>query len=255
MYPFPEQEETEGTYDRTYYKSWGMEQGDNQVVRRMKMKTARLMLRTVEKFVPPGRLLDVGCAAGHFLETAQRNGWDVYGVELSSYAAQLAKEKFGDHIYAGPYETVPFTRDFFDCIIMSDVLEHFPDPQTAIELSGLLLKNNGLLVVVTPDTGSLSACILKTHWNHYNNEHLVYYNRKSIKLHLKRNGFATLIIRPAIKALNLRYIYSQMTAYPTPWLTSVVTLINRILPEALLGRSFFSLSGEMLIVARKEVFK
>ena len=93
MYPFHEQGETEGAYDRTYYKSWGMDQGDNQLVRRMKMKTAHRLLKTVEKFMPPGRLLDVGCAAGHFLEAAQGKGWDVYGVELSSYAAQLADRK------------------------------------------------------------------------------------------------------------------------------------------------------------------
>jgi len=138
---------------------------------------------------------------------------------------------------------------------MSDVLEHFPDPQTVIELSRLLLKNNGLLVIVTPDTGSLSACILKTHWNHYNKEHLVYYNRKNIQLHLKRNNFTPLIIRSAMKALNLKYIYSQMTVYPNPWLTPVAALINRFFPEALLGMSFFVRSGDMLIIARKEVFK
>src|SRR5579871_3291491 len=44
--------------------------------------------------VTVGRLLDVGCAMGHFLGFAKRYGWQVEGVECSPYAARYAAEHF-----------------------------------------------------------------------------------------------------------------------------------------------------------------
>lgn len=252
IFPPPTKEETEAIYTQAYYKSWGMEQGDNLTVRRMKIGTAEHILKQVENFIEPGRLLDVGCAAGHFMEAARQRDWDAYGIEISDYSAGLAKKKFGDHVYKGSFMTVSFPDFYFECVVMSDVLEHFQDPQFVLEKAGMLLKEGGLLAIVTPDTGSLSARLLKTYWNHYQKEHLIYYNRKNIQKSLERNHFYPVVVRGSKKAMNLKYMYKQMIAYPNVWLTPIFRVINWTFPEALLTYDFFISLGDMLVIARKK---
>ena len=53
-----------------------------------------------ERGIRPGRFLEIGCATGHFLDTARKFGWEVYGVELSETFAQYARQQFGlEHIF------------------------------------------------------------------------------------------------------------------------------------------------------------
>lgn len=251
IFPPPDKKEVEAMYSQTFYKSWGMEKGDSLSVRNMKIKTALRLLKQVEKFKNAGNLLDVGCAAGHFLEAAADRGWQCYGVELSDYSASLAKKKFGEHIYCGSFETAPLPEAFFDLIIMSDVFEHFQDPNPILEKIRTILRDDGILVIVTPDSGSISARLFSSKWNHYEMEHLIYFNRKNIELCFKENDLLPLMVKTAAKAMNLKYMYSQMTAYPHPFFTPMIGFINRVLPDAFLRLNLFVISGDMLVVAKK----
>ena len=252
IFPLPTPTVLTTRYDQTYYRSWGMHRGDDPVVREMKMKTASALLKEVALFRSPGRLLDIGCAAGHFLEAAAQQAWEVYGVEISDYSAALAKEKFSDRIYAGSFETAPYPEEFFDCIIMSDVLEHFPAPGPVLDKIQRLLKDRGVLLIVTPDTGSLSARLLNKTWNHYEKEHLIYFNRKNIQICLKKYGLLPRIVKPSHKAMSLKYMHAQMTAYTHPVFTPMIRLINGVLPHFLLVKNFWVRSGDMLVIAKKE---
>ena len=42
--------------------------------------------------IPPGRMLEIGCASGNYLHEMAQKGWQVYGIEPSSSAAQNAQE-------------------------------------------------------------------------------------------------------------------------------------------------------------------
>jgi hypothetical protein len=42
-----------------------------------------------------GRLLDIGCGNGRFLDQMRHFGWDVAGVEIDGEAVSVAREKFG----------------------------------------------------------------------------------------------------------------------------------------------------------------
>lgn len=251
IFPPPDKKDLEAIYSQTYYKSWGMEKGNSLTVRNMKIKTALRLLKQVDKFRNTGNLLDVGCAAGHFLEAANDRGWQCYGVELSEYSASLAKEKFGNRIYVGSFETAPLPEAFFDLIIMSDVIEHFQDPNPILEKIRAILRDDGILVIVTPDSGSISASMFSSKWNHYEPEHLIYFNRKNILLCFKRHNLLPLIIKTAAKTMNLKYMYSQMTAYPHPFLTPMIGFINRVLPDSFLSLDLLVISGDMLVIAKK----
>jgi len=110
---------------------------------------------------PPGQLLDVGCATGSFLSLAKQTGWECRGVEVSSFAAAQARERTGCEVSNGPFEHAPFANGTFDVVTMWDLLEHLPDPVTALRKAGALLRPAGLLLVNTPNEDSLTRRVAR----------------------------------------------------------------------------------------------
>src|SRR5436190_18963613 len=63
------------------------------------------LARKLRKIAPKGRLLDVGCALGFLLESTRRHsGWDVHGIDVSSFASYFARSKFGLDVKSGTLE-------------------------------------------------------------------------------------------------------------------------------------------------------
>lgn len=98
-----------------------------------------------------GRLLDIGCGTGEFLEAATRRGWEVSGVELSVRAARLAREK-GLDVRCCTLSSAPYAGGSFDAITCLDVLEHVADPLQDLQRARELLAPRGLLVMRVPNT-------------------------------------------------------------------------------------------------------
>ena len=103
----------------------------------------------------PGRLLDVGCATGVFLDLARGAGWNVRGVELSARHAAYARSAFGLEVWEGDFGDAPFAPASFDAITMWDFLEHVLDPPAVLAQARRLLAPGGVLLVFTIDTASL----------------------------------------------------------------------------------------------------
>ncbi len=108
-------------------------------------------LQQMAKWKPGrGKLLDVGTATGEFLDQARRDGWQVFGTEVSEYAAGVAKNKFQLDLYVGQVEHSSYAEKSFDIIHMSHVLEHVPDPRATLKALYRLLKDDGLLIIEVP---------------------------------------------------------------------------------------------------------
>jgi len=251
MHPVPTREEINRLYNRSYYQRWGMEEGESEPIRRMKAQTAELLLKRVERFIRPGKLLDVGCAAGHFMEAAANRGWDVWGVEISEYSAALAKSKFGERIINGSFLDANLRENFFDCLLMSDVLEHLSDPHPALEKTCRLLRPGGLLVVVTPDTSALISKIFGQYWITFQEEHLIYFNRHNIKIFLKRYAFEILCLAIAVKVFNLNYMKAQLSVNYTPIVTPLFRLINHLVPLSWRDMNLPFFTGDMCVIAKR----
>jgi 2-polyprenyl-3-methyl-5-hydroxy-6-metoxy-1,4-benzoquinol methylase len=112
-------------------------------------------LRVIGQYKEGGRLLDLGCAVGVFLSMAKQEGWDVVGVDISEYAAARARERCQTEVYAGELVDVHFDEASFDVITMWDVVEHFAHPQRVLQEVHRILKDDGLILLDTPNEGSL----------------------------------------------------------------------------------------------------
>jgi len=112
--------------------------------------------------IPPfgdRRVLDVGCGAGQYLQDLQRLGWDVYGVDVSARAVEVANTQLGmtrpPRVSVGAIETLDTTTANFDLITMNHCLEHVDDPKATLTEAYNQLSPNGLIRIIVPDVSGL----------------------------------------------------------------------------------------------------
>lgn len=253
IYPRPSLEEIAALYDRDYYDSWGLDSGTVST-ERMKQSTFHDKLDVVEKFVTDkGRILDIGCATGFFLDAARQREWDPYGVELSPYSSELARQLIGsDRILTGQLADAEFGDNSFDAVFMTDVIEHVHDVRPFIAEVARITRPGGIVAITTPDPESLSCRLMGRHWPHFKLEHLLYFSARSLSLLMEPMGFINLYAGSATKTLTFAYLDLQMRTYPVPLATPLVSLLARILPAAALHSLFRIPSGELFQVFRME---
>jgi SAM-dependent methyltransferase len=108
-------------------------------------------LRDAEQYVGRGSLLEVGVGHGAFLSVAKNSGWRTFGIEVSDYAARLARERYGLDIFCGTLEDARVASASFDFVHMSHVLEHLRDPRGTLKELFRILRPGGLLAVEVPN--------------------------------------------------------------------------------------------------------
>jgi 2-polyprenyl-3-methyl-5-hydroxy-6-metoxy-1,4-benzoquinol methylase len=166
----------------------------------------------IKKHCNNGNILDVGCATGNFLYALKQNGFNVKGIELSSFAAEFGIKNFGIEIINKPYDFNLLNKElppnYFDVILMGDVLEHFTNPTEAVKLTQQILKTGGKAIIHLPGTLNLISSKLaflvykmigtqKT--MHIPPYHLTEFNAKTARYMLSQCGFTKIIIKEEIK--------------------------------------------------------
>jgi SAM-dependent methyltransferase len=156
-------------------------------------RQARRYLRRIERLrVRPGRLLDVGCAAGFFLDEARRAGWQVTGVDVSPYAVRHARDVLGLDVRRGDFLTVELPATGFDLVTAFNVFEHLPDPRATAERLARLVRPEGFLLIETWNADSLAARLLGTRWHQYSPRYVpYYYTRQSLETLFRRAVWRT----------------------------------------------------------------
>lgn len=148
----------------------------------------------IERKVAKGRILDIGCSSGIFLDVM--SGWERHGIEFPSAVANHARSNYGENIYLGSLVDYPERSAYFDCITLFDVLDHMPDPILALEKCNRMLRPGGLLVVKVHDIGCLFARISGSRFYAIIPPyHLFYFNRHTLTSAVTRAGFGVLDIR------------------------------------------------------------
>jgi SAM-dependent methyltransferase len=138
-----------------------------------------------------GRVLDVGCGKGGFLEIAKQEGYDVCGLEASEYAARYVRKKLRIDVVNCSLSDAVLPRDYYDIVTMWDVIEHLDDPCSALRVIHRTLRPSGLLVISTGDASSLWARATGRLWQLLTPpQHLFFFDRQSLRRALELNEFA-----------------------------------------------------------------
>jgi len=142
-----------------------------------------------------GRLLDVGCGSGQFLAQAQKKGWKVQGIELSSKIADFGRKNFGVKITTSDFNQFS-SKEKFDVITMYHFIEHVRNPFSCILKADLLLKKNGLLLLLTPNIRSFDAKLSGKRWEWLSPPaHLFFFSLKNLKELLEKGNFTLVRVK------------------------------------------------------------
>jgi 2-polyprenyl-3-methyl-5-hydroxy-6-metoxy-1,4-benzoquinol methylase len=153
------------------------------------------ILDQVEKYKQEGNLLDIGCGPGLLLDMAQRRGWNVYGFDLSHWAAEYSGKEFGIPVQCCELIDSQYEPNSFDVIILNHSLEHMIDPTGVLDITRTILKDSGILVVGVPNIDSLKADIQKARWRSLLPEqHRWHFTPVTLSLLLKNCGYYVISI-------------------------------------------------------------
>jgi SAM-dependent methyltransferase len=172
-------------YGRKYF--FGDEYFNYPEERRVFSKNFRRRIEILKKFSPGGKLFEIGCAYGFFLEEA-RPFWRVAGCDLFAQACTSANER-GLNVTCEDFLELPLEDGTFDVVALWDTIEHLSRPDLYFEKISRLLRKDGIVALTTGDIGSLTAKLRGGRWRLIHPPtHLYYFDRRTISRLLKRVG-------------------------------------------------------------------
>lgn len=214
----------------------------------------RNFARTIKElghYQAPGTFLDVGANIGTFLGVAKELGWIGLGVEPNPKAVNIAKSAGLDNIQ-GFFDDnfVNWLRNnrpsiSIDAIHMGDVIEHVFDPLLLLRTAKKVLKPKGYLVIVTPDIDKFLA----RKYQIKPKEHLVYFNKKSLRVALEKTGFDVVVMRGQSRIRDIGNI-ERGTVKLSPIEQKIAAIARLPFVGTLLNLSLQLFKDELFVLAR-----
>jgi len=185
--------------------------GSEPILRREFERTVQF----IRRFRGSGRLLEIGCAYGFFLQEAGRL-YDAAGIEIADAAVAFCRAR-GLSVTNGVADDSTLAQlGMLDVIVLLDVIEHLPDPQSTLTLCRQHLNPGGVIVITTGDFSSLYARMAGPRWRLMTPpQHLWFFTPESIQRLSRSLGLA-------------------VEAYDYPW---------KLVPLALIGFQMRRLLG------------
>jgi SAM-dependent methyltransferase len=223
----------------------------------------------VARHCPRGRLLEVGCGEGFFLEAARSRGYEVFGLEPHPDRARRVRERLGIQVQQGYLEDNLLPEKSFDVVYHSDMLAHFPDPIRCLRLMSSALQDGGVLCFEVGILGGVSTLWYRLIGEIGLGPHLWLYSEQALKLlfaqagfrvlHVQRFGLGPYVVLGKVSRLAEAVAFRLSSALPHTGVRVPLEKLNRLHQEFLyllqykVG-AFAPRTGplKLLVVARPE---
>ena len=150
----------------------------------------KIVISHIKKF-KPSNVLDIGCGNGDFLDFYKANGIKTYFTEYGEFLINKLKKNH-EFVKGG---ICPESKEKFDIIILSEVIEHTYEPDKLINYINKIQKKNGILYITTPNYNSLEKFFFKSNYSIFTYpEHLSYFTTKTLHKLLINNGYKKIYI-------------------------------------------------------------
>jgi len=218
--------------------------------------TASLRIQTFEKWyidiepycIRKGFALDIGCAAGYFIDILQDNLWKAEGIELDHQMYGLLIKK-GYSISNDPLEYFNSSRQY-DLITMFDVIEHLPKLQKDFAKISSLLSSRGILALSTPNIDSLQHKLFRSRWFQFKPiEHLHYFSPKTIHRLAQDHGLSVEVMKKSGQYSNIPFIQDRLKHYGFNRLASIFSFLIKLF--ALEKLNWYADTGSIFVIFRK----
>jgi len=139
--------------------------------------------------MPPGRMLEVGCASGAFMAQMSNKGWQVEGIEFSESAANKACS-LGLQVQTGAIEAAAAPAERPDLIVGWMVVEHLHDPVGALRKLASWAAPGAWLAISTPNAGSLDFRLFRSaNYALHLPNHLYHFDPRTLTTVLDKAGW------------------------------------------------------------------
>ncbi|HET9987646.1 MAG TPA: class I SAM-dependent methyltransferase [Kofleriaceae bacterium] len=183
----------------------------------------RNVVTALREHVPKGRLLELGCAMGFFLDEA-KSYFDVCGVEISDHAREACVAR-GLDVVREITRSFLDSRGPFDAVVMLDVLEHLQDPGEVLDQLRAAMRPGAKVMVTTGDYHSWLSRIMGKRWRLMTPpQHLWFFTPDSLASLFERHGFAIRALEHPWKTVPLALVTYQAARYlgDQAWLRKLV---------------------------------
>jgi SAM-dependent methyltransferase len=172
-------------------------------------------LAKIDKLVPDkGRLLEIGCGNGFFLEKAKELGYrEVYGVEPSNEAVKEASPSIAPNILNEVFGSGYYPGSYFDVVCFFQTLDHIVNPNDFLADCRNYLKEQGVVLCITHNIDAPSAKILGEKCPMIDIEHIYLFNKKTLRQIFSRNGFEVIEV---FDVANIFPIWYYLRMFPLP---------------------------------------
>lgn len=176
-------------------------------------------------FKTKGKLLDVGCGEGDFIETATAEGWDSFGIDISEDFVRYAKSRHLK-VEVGEFNKLGLPENHFDVVIMYALLEHVIDPKSYLLEARRVLKDNGMLYLKVPNDNSILFTIGDIYKRLMLDPETTHLSIFTPPYHLY--GFSQLALRKIFALLNFRILRMRVFNDGPSGFTRRATIVEKI---------------------------
>jgi SAM-dependent methyltransferase len=176
-------------YSDNYFNGGGAGYPDYLIEKEILLRQGEYYARKIRKFINPGKVLDVGSAAGFILKGFENMGWKGTGIEPNETMVEYGTKNLELDLYHDTLET--FKPDSkFHLVIMIQVIAHLSDVNLSISKISDLLEPGGFLLVETWNRSSITARLFGKHWHEYSPPSTMnFFNKKTLDQLMKKYNF------------------------------------------------------------------
>lgn len=187
------------------------------------------------KFIPneSKTILEVGCGEGNFSATLTDQGKETWGIEPDVTSAKSASEKI-NKVFQGTIDEKlsEIPDNYFDVIVMNDVIEHLTEPWDDIQNLKSKLKDDGVFVTSIPNvrySKNIFHVMFKRDWKYADDKilditHYRFFTKKSIRRLWEENGYSVQSMKgvnrtksfayfPFAVLWNILFLFSQLDMF------------------------------------------
>lgn len=156
-----------------------------------------------------GKILDIGCSIGLFMEVAQKSGFECIGLEPEPKSREYAVQR-GLDVRPELFKDAGFSTNSFDAITLFGVMEHLSNPKQLLVEIWDVLEPGGVVMAVSPNVYSLANGTLHEQARTFTGRnHLSYFSRDTFSSLFERCGYEVVHLDTALTGLDAVLNYWQ----------------------------------------------